>query len=229
MLSPPGTIAPVAIGTIEATARGRLIALRGCAPFAAPALLGTALLTVDVAAIAARADQHLDAAARAEVHAHGCICLFTFVTQTWTKVPAGGIVPRHTCSARCGARRRNELPGCDRRRACLQRRQTSSAPTSALGVAASRGAHQRTAYAKACLAVQPSKEMVSSQADCAEALNVVATAAVGHVVRRLQPPALASTTRASSQPATCGPRQCCYVHREHELFLGRKRSSLSRR
>ena len=93
----PRTIAPGPRGMIVSTARGRLVALPGCALFAAPALPGAASLTVDVAAIAARTDQDLDAAARTEIQTRGCICLFAFVTQTWTKAPTDGILPRHTC------------------------------------------------------------------------------------------------------------------------------------
>ena len=93
----PRTVAPGPRGMIVSTARGRLVALPGCALFAAPALLGAASLTVDVAAIAARTDQDLDAAARTEIQTRGCICLFAFVTQTWTKAPTDGILPRHTC------------------------------------------------------------------------------------------------------------------------------------
>ena len=93
----PSPIAAGTRGMIALTARGRLVALPGCALFAAPALLGAASLTVDVAAIAARADQHLDAAARTEIQARDCICLFAFVTQTWTKDPTDAILPRHAC------------------------------------------------------------------------------------------------------------------------------------
>jgi hypothetical protein len=38
----------------------------------------------------------------------------------------GGIPPRHTCSARCGARRRYELRGWDRCRACPPRSSMAS-------------------------------------------------------------------------------------------------------
>jgi hypothetical protein len=127
----PRTIAPGTRGMIVSTARGRLVALPGCALFAAPALLGAASLTVDVAAIAARTDQDLDAAAHTEIQTRGCICLFAFVTQTWTKAPTDGILPRHRASARCGARRRYKLPGWDRRRACLQQRQAFNSSSSA--------------------------------------------------------------------------------------------------
>jgi hypothetical protein len=53
--------------------------------------------------------------------------------RRWDTRPA--CVPRHGC----GARRRYELAGCDRRRAGLQRRQRFSALSPALGAAASWG------------------------------------------------------------------------------------------
>jgi hypothetical protein len=53
LLPSPGTVAPITIGMFAATATGRLVASRGRAPFDAPAFLGAALLTIDVAAIAA--------------------------------------------------------------------------------------------------------------------------------------------------------------------------------
>jgi hypothetical protein len=56
--------------------------------------------------------------------------------------PLVGYCPGKRASARCGARRRYELAGWDRRRACLQRRQTLNPPSSPLGVAASRAAQR---------------------------------------------------------------------------------------
>ena len=159
----PRTIAPGTRGMIVSTARGRLVALPGFALFAAPALLGAASLTVDVAAIAARTDQDLDAAAGTEIQTRGCICLLAFVTQTWTKAPTDGILPRHRASARCGARRRYKLPGWDRRRACLQRRQAFNSSSSA----ASPDAHRSSAAQRIPIphhsapCVQSSKEMPS--------------------------------------------------------------------
>ena len=97
LVLPPGTIAPCTLGMFAATAVARLIAPPCCALFAAPTLRGAALLAVDVAAVAARADQHLHEAACAEIQARGCICLFAIVAQTWTKGSAGGILPRQTC------------------------------------------------------------------------------------------------------------------------------------
>ena len=91
----PGTIAPSTLGMLAATAVARLIAPPGSALFAAPVLRGAVSLTVDVAAIAAGADQHLDAASRAQIEARASICLFT---QAWTNCATGEILPRHTCS-----------------------------------------------------------------------------------------------------------------------------------
>ena len=93
----PSTIAPSTLGMFAATAVARLIAPPSSALFAAPVLHGAASLTVDVAAVAARADQHLHEAACTEIQARGCICLFTVIAQTWTRIPTGGILPRHTC------------------------------------------------------------------------------------------------------------------------------------
>src|SRR5262249_8148232 len=97
LVSLPGTIAPCTLGMLAATAVARLIAPPGSALFATPVLPRAALLTVDVAAVATGADQHLLEAACAEKQARGCICLFAVVAQTWTRAPTGGILPRHTC------------------------------------------------------------------------------------------------------------------------------------
>ena len=63
----PRTVAPCPRGMV-ATAIGRaLIAPPGGALLGAPGLLGASSFAVDVAAIATGADQHLGAAARAEI------------------------------------------------------------------------------------------------------------------------------------------------------------------
>ena len=93
----PGTIAPGTLGMLAATTAARLIAPPGSALFAAPTLRGAALLAVDVAAVAARADQHLHEAACAQIQARGRICLFAVAAQTWTRATSGGILPRQTC------------------------------------------------------------------------------------------------------------------------------------
>jgi hypothetical protein len=88
--------------------------------------------------VAAGADQHLRAAARAQKKPPSCIPLLGLVTQTWTKRATGGILPRHTCSARCGARRRYELRKVGIGAApVLNEDRGFSAPSPALGVATS--------------------------------------------------------------------------------------------
>jgi hypothetical protein len=77
-----------------------LITLSGLALRVAPGLVCAAFPAVDIAAIATGADEHLIAAARAQIQARGCISLFGFVTQTWTKRAASGILLRHSCPAR---------------------------------------------------------------------------------------------------------------------------------
>jgi hypothetical protein len=98
-------ILPGSRGMVAATAVRRLIALAGGALRAAPGFSGAACGTIDLPTIATGADEHLSAAARAEKKARGCMSLFGFVTETWTKRATSGILPRHSCSARCGARR----------------------------------------------------------------------------------------------------------------------------
>jgi len=93
----PSTIAPCTLGMLAATALARLIAAPGSALFAAPVLRGAASLTVDVAAVAARADQHLHEAACADIQARGRFCLFAVVAQPWTQAAGGGILSRQTC------------------------------------------------------------------------------------------------------------------------------------
>ena len=97
LVLPPGTIAPRTLGMFVTTAVARLIASPGSTLFAAPVLRGAASLTVDIAAVAARADQHLHETACTEIQARRCMRLFTIVAQTWTRTSAGGILPRQTC------------------------------------------------------------------------------------------------------------------------------------
>jgi len=66
---------------VAATIERTLITPAGGALFGAPGLLGAASLTVDVAAIAAGADQHLVAAAHTEIEARSCMRLFSLSTE----------------------------------------------------------------------------------------------------------------------------------------------------
>ena len=98
-------VAPGSRSMVAAATKTRLVASASRALRAASGHLSAILCAVDVAAITTGADQHLSAAARAEKKARGCSGLFGFVTQTWTQCTTGEILPRHSCSARCGARR----------------------------------------------------------------------------------------------------------------------------
>ena len=105
----PCAVCTRALGMFAATPMARLVASTRFALRVVARGLRTILLTVDVAAIAAGADQHLSSAASAHKKSPTCMCLFGFVTQTWTKNTTGEILPRHTCSARCGARCRYDF------------------------------------------------------------------------------------------------------------------------
>jgi hypothetical protein len=162
---------------VAATVEGILIAPTGITLFGAPGLLGASSVTVDVPAIAAGANQYLRAAADAQKKSPSCITPLGLVTQTWTKRTTGGILPRHTCSARCGARRRYDLLGCDRHRACPQRGQGFSAASLALGVGASRvGRAVRTRSGTAahlkgwCLAVA-GQQIIARSSPCQRTSN----------------------------------------------------------
>ena len=73
---------------------------------AAPRLLRASRRAVDLAAIAAAADQHLGSAQCAQKKPRRR-CRFG-QPWAWTRSATGGILPRHSCPARCGARRRSE-------------------------------------------------------------------------------------------------------------------------
>ena len=100
-----------------ATAAAGLVAPASGALGMISGLLRTAVATVDLAAVAMTADEHLSAAANAQKQPAGDP-LSLGIAGTWTAPAMGGILPRHACSARCGARRRSGLGGLGRRRAC---------------------------------------------------------------------------------------------------------------
>ena len=99
---------PIATGTERmgnATAAARLVALSGRALPLAPGDLGTAAGTIDLAAIAAAADQHLSTATDTQKET-GWRSVRAVGLRTWTKSTTSEIMPPHSCSARCGAWRR---------------------------------------------------------------------------------------------------------------------------
>src|SRR5262245_39746166 len=105
----PGAIVARSLGMVAAATVARLVTASGLALRAAPSLLCASFCPVDITAIAAGADQHLDVAARTEIEARACQSLIGIATETWTNPAMGEIVSPHSCSARCGARRRCKL------------------------------------------------------------------------------------------------------------------------
>jgi hypothetical protein len=91
----------------QATAAARLVASAGGALAMATGLPRAAPRTIDLAAVAAAADQHLSLAADTQEQPAGRLGSLRLV-RTWTTSVMGGILPPHTCSARCGARRRSQ-------------------------------------------------------------------------------------------------------------------------
>jgi len=85
----------------QPTAPACLIALAGHPLGLLPRFLRAAAGTVNLAAVAAAADEHRGLAASAkEPTARGCLRLS--FAQAWTTSATGGILPRHACSARVG-------------------------------------------------------------------------------------------------------------------------------
>ena len=67
---------------------------------------------IDLAAVAATANQRLSAASRADKQAcRRCVVMAGTADDTWTNAAIAPILALHTCPARCGARRRTKLPG----------------------------------------------------------------------------------------------------------------------
>src|SRR5262249_20040001 len=104
---PAGVAAPP--GLVAAPPWARLCTASGLALRAAPCLFGTSFFAVNIPTVAAGADQHLNVAARTKIEARVCQSLVGVATETWTNPLTGEIIPRHACSARCGARRRCQL------------------------------------------------------------------------------------------------------------------------
>ena len=67
---------------------------------------------IDLAAVAATANQRLSAASRANEQAcRRCVDMVGTTVDRWTNAAVAPILALHTCPARCGARRRTKLPG----------------------------------------------------------------------------------------------------------------------
>jgi hypothetical protein len=87
------------------TAAARLVAPAGSALSLKPGVPRTAAGTINLAAVAAAADEYLRLAASAQEQP-GRPFRRLRQAAVWTPSATGGIMPRHACSAPCGARRR---------------------------------------------------------------------------------------------------------------------------
>jgi hypothetical protein len=101
-----GAIATGPRRMVHPTAAAGLVAPPGRALGGAPRRLCTALCAVNLAAITVAADKNLSLAARAQKQPASR--RRRGQQRTWTRSAMTGILPRHACSARCGARRRSE-------------------------------------------------------------------------------------------------------------------------
>jgi hypothetical protein len=90
----------------QAPAAARLVAPTGGTLGVISGLLRTAAGTIDLTAVAAAANKHLRSTTDTHeqpgrhLHRRG-------LAHAWTTITMLGIMPRHACSARCGARRRS--------------------------------------------------------------------------------------------------------------------------
>ena len=101
-----GAIATGPCRMVHPTAAAGLVAPPGRALGVAPRRLCTTLCAVNLAAITLAANENLSLAARAQKQPGSC--RRRGQQRTWTRSAMIGILPRHACSARCGARRRSE-------------------------------------------------------------------------------------------------------------------------
>ena len=115
-----GAIAAGARRMVHAPAEGFLIAPAGRPLGLLADFLCTGACAVNLATVAVAADQRLSLAAHAQKQSGSR--RRRGQQRTWTRSAMIGILPRHACSARCGARRRSET--CQLRSAPCQPRQS---------------------------------------------------------------------------------------------------------
>src|SRR5271165_3954649 len=101
----PGAPAAGTRRMVHPTAAARLVAAAGGALSLMPGLPRTATGTIDLAAVAAAADEDLRPAASAQKQPARPFRRLRRAAA-WTPSATGEIMPRHACSAPCGARRR---------------------------------------------------------------------------------------------------------------------------
>ena len=178
LLSRPPAAHP---GRVHAAASmARLVAPPGPLDGSLPGRFGTAAGAVDLAAVAATANDHLPAAAGAQEQTArwrlGIACL---TELAWTNAVVGRIVGLHACPARCGARRRCRTARLRARRRAYP--QTLAGSCRAVLVAA--GFYDRSN---------------SRRSPAAHPLSRLACHARSHAAGQCSPP----LTRASSPPLT---------------------------
>jgi hypothetical protein len=88
----------------QAPAAARLVAPTGGTLGVISGLLRTAAGTIDLTTVAAAANKHLRSTT--DTHEQPSRRHRREPAHAWTPIATLGIMPRHTCSARCGARRR---------------------------------------------------------------------------------------------------------------------------
>ncbi len=90
-------------GMAASPCRTILVALASALLRAAPDPLGTAFGTINLAAVAAAADQHLHPTARAKKQPRRSrVGMVETAIATWTTTAIAGILPLHACPARVG-------------------------------------------------------------------------------------------------------------------------------
>ena len=90
-------------GMAASPCRTILVALAGALLRTAPDPLGTAFGTINLAAVAAAADQHLHPTARAgKQPRRSRVGMVETAIATWTTTAIAGILPLHACPARVG-------------------------------------------------------------------------------------------------------------------------------
>src|SRR5271166_4547662 len=100
-------VATLSRGVAPPSVRTVLVASSGALQRAAPGLRGTVSGTIDLAAVAAAADQRLGMTAGAqEQPRRSRLAVVGAADNRWTYVTIAGILAPHACPARCGARRR---------------------------------------------------------------------------------------------------------------------------
>jgi hypothetical protein len=94
----PDAVATGTLGMGEATVIALLVALTGLSPGEASSFPRTTASAVDLAAIAAAADHHPDAATGTQEEPAGYSGrALGAAAKAWTTAPIGGIFPRHSC------------------------------------------------------------------------------------------------------------------------------------